>query len=180
MQRRGWLLGALAGLSLSACGFRLRSWELGSAFDGVVLENPGRHAIGEPLRRAITQTSVPLMSGADARAEALAPARLLVLRVLEAGEDLRTASVGGNARTAEYELTARVRFDVTDGSGAALAAPRWAQARRVYLLDRGNLVGSNEEQALLRREMHTDLVQQVMRVLNAVSRQPPSPQTAAG
>ena len=39
-------------------------------------------------------------------------------------------------------------------------------------MDRDNIVGSSEEQALLVREMQTDLVQQILRALNAVTAEP--------
>lgn len=147
---------------LTGCGFQLRSWDLGEAYQSVGLESSGRFDIEPDLRRALSQTGVPVVeSGAE-----------LVLVLLNADEELRTASVSGNARTAEYELIQRVRYAIRGADGELLAQPANLRASRRYFLDRGNLVGSNEEQALLRREMRTDLVQQIMRVVNTVSRAP--------
>lgn len=151
-------------LLVSGCGFQLRSWELGNAYNSVGLESRGRFDIEPALKRALGQTGVPVVSsGAE-----------LVLELLAADEELRTASVSGNARTAEYELIQRVRYAVRRADGVYLAQPASLSASRRYFLDRGNLVGSNEEQALLRRELRTDLVQQIMRVLNTVSRSAPA------
>lgn len=156
-------------MSLGACGFHLRSWELGNAYESVGLVTQGgfRAARGgqemeSQLRAALVQTGVPVLaSGAE-----------LVLDLIASDEELRTASVSGSARTAEYELIQRVRFAVRTADGNYLAQPATARATRRYFLDRGNLVGSNEEQALLRRELRAELVQRIMRVLNTVSRQP--------
>jgi LPS-assembly lipoprotein len=138
---------------------------MGNAYSSVGLDSAGRFDIEPSLRRALSQTGVPLVS-TDPE---------LVLELINADEELRTASVSGNARTAEYELIARVRYAIRDASGSYLTKPTTLQSSRRYFLDRGNLVGSNEEQALLRRELRTDLVQQIMRVLNTVSRTPGSP-----
>lgn len=166
------LVGAL--FAASGCGFHLRSWEIGSAYDAVSLTTTARHAITDPLRRALAQTGVPLLdSPEDGETDGVAPGKVLVLQVINASDNLRTASVGGNARTAEYELSTAVQFALGTADGTQLAQPTWARARRVYQLDRGNLVGSNEEQTLLRRELHADVVQQIMRVVNAVSRAVP-------
>jgi len=154
---------ALPGL-IAGCGFQLRNWELGNAYESVALESAGRFDIEPALRRALSQTGVPVVTS-DAQ---------LVLEVIDANEELRTASVSGSARTAEYELIQRVRYAVREGDGTYLAKPATLSASRRYFLDRGNLVGSNEEQALLRRELRTDLVQQIMRVLNTVSRSAPA------
>jgi len=156
--------GLLLALQLAGCGFQLRSWEMGDAYSSVGLESAGRFDIEPALRRALSQSGVPVLdSGAE-----------LVLELLDSDEELRTASVSGSARTAEFELIMRVRYAIRDGSGSYLAKPSVLRSSRRYFLDRDNLVGSNEEQALLRRELRTTLVQQIMRVLNTVSREPPA------
>ena len=155
-----WLALGCLSCALVGCGFHLRSWKLGDAYESVALQSAGRFDIEPALRRALAQTGVPLVSE-DAE---------LVLQLLDASEELRTASVTGGARTAEFELIQRVNYAIVDGDGAVLARPATLQASRRYFLDRDNLVGSNEEQALLRRELRTDLVQQLLRVLNTISR----------
>ena len=151
-------------LQLSGCGFQLRSWEMGSAYNSVGLDSAARFAIEPSLRRALSQTGVPLVAN---NAE-------LVLELLDSDEELRTASVSGAARTAEFELILRVRYAIRDANGTYLAEPTVLTQSRRYFLNRDNLVGSNEEQALLRRELRGELVQQIMRVLNTVSRTGPA------
>ena len=57
--------------------------------------------------------------------------------------------------------------------------PRSIRASRVYTVDRNNIVGSSEEQALLQREMVEDLVQQIIRGVNAVVTAPPAASTGS-
>lgn len=177
MRKQVLVCGALVLLVLSGCGFQLRSWDLGSAYESVGLDTRGgfKTARGgfemeSQLRLALEQTGVPVLaSGAE-----------LVLELIDSDEELRTASVSSVARTAEFELILRVRYAVRTADGVYVAQPATTQASRRYFLDRGNLVGSNEEQSLLRRELRSELVQRVMRVLNTVSRQPVSSGDASG
>lgn len=161
---RSLVMAGLVGLLVGGCGFQLRSWELGDAYESVGLESAGQFDITPVLRRALEQTGLPVVPR-DAE---------LVLELIDTDEELRTASVNGTARTAEFELIQRVRYAVRKGDGSYLVNPTIVSSSRRYFLDRGNLVGSNEEQALLRRELRTNLVQQIMRVLNAVSRSTPT------
>jgi LPS-assembly lipoprotein len=69
---------------------------------------------------------------------------------------------------AEYQLNLQVLYGVRDAD-QELLAPQWARSARVYQVDRDNLVGSNEEETLLEREMRSDLVQQIIRAVNAVT-----------
>ena len=48
------------------------------------------------------------------------------------------------------------------------------RAVRTYRIDRNNLVGSAEEERLLTSEMEQDLVQQILRSLDAATRPPAS------
>lgn len=153
--------------ALAACGFQLRTWELAGDYETIGLATTGTQPIAASLERALRQTGVRYVSAAEDPE--------ILVELLDSREDLRTATVGVNARTAEFELTTGVNFAIKSAEGKVLSQPRWAQARRVYQLDRGNLVGSSEEQTLLRREMHSDLVQQVMRALSAITRQQKAP-----
>ena len=153
----------LAAFAVSSCGFQLRNWDLGSEYESIGLRTVGQQPIAPSLERALRQTGIAFVPAAS-KPE-------LLVELLDSRENLRTATVGVNARTAEFELTSGVNFVIKDAAGKALSQPRWANSRRVFQLDRGNLVGSNEEQTLLRREMQGDLVEQVMRALSAITRE---------
>jgi hypothetical protein len=107
----------------------------------------------------------------------------VVVELLGDRRERRSATVSGQARAAEYELIMGVRYRVRSGAGEELVADQWLERERVFRVDRDNLVGSSEEQALLEREMQAELVQQIIRSINAVAaalpRRIPSTQTAA-
>ena len=143
------------------CGFHLRTWDLATSMESFYVEAERTNLIAGPLRSALLQAGVAEAQNATA-AE-------VVVALLNAQRDRRSVSVTGQARVAEYEMTLGVQYQVFDGAGTELVAPRWARAARVYRVDRDNIVGSSEEQALLEGEMRNDLIQQIVRPLNAVS-----------
>ena len=155
-------LGLLVGLL--GCGFHLRTWDVGSNLESVRVEANARNPLEAPLQRALRQAGVRL-------SEAGEPAPLVV-ELLDSRQQRRSVTVSGQARAAEYETTFGVRYRVIDGAGNELIPPQWLERERVFRVDRDNLVGSSEEQALLEREMQADLVQQIMRALNAVTAPP--------
>ncbi len=151
-----WLVAASGG-----CGFHLRSWDVGSSIDSVHVAANARNPMQAPLQRALQQAGVTLVDRAGDAS--------VVVELLDSRQERRSISVSGQARAAEYESTLGVRFRIADAAGGELVPAQWLERVRVFRVDRDNLVGSSEEQALLEREMRSDLVQQILRTLNAVA-----------
>lgn len=167
----GWrvLLVVIFAVEMVGCGFHLRTWDVGSSIDAAYVSANPRNSLEAPLRRALRQAGV---TEAHSASEAD-----VVVELLEDRRERRSVTVSGQARAAEYEMTLGVRYRVTDSAGVELVAPQWLERERVFRVDRDNIVGSSEEQALLEREMEADLVQQIIRALNAVV---PEPAAGAG
>ncbi|MCZ0945185.1 MAG: hypothetical protein OXJ53_19200, partial [Gammaproteobacteria bacterium] len=51
----------------------------------------------------------------------------------------------------------------------SLINPAWIRASRTFRIDRDNLAGSSEEEALIEQELKSALSQQILRSLNAVA-----------
>lgn len=155
---RSWVgLSVLLGL-LAGCGFHLRTWELEGNIDTVRITSNLRNPVAEPLGRALKSAGVEVVDGGAAD---------IAIELISDRENRRSVSVTDQARAAEYQTTLMVVYSVQDGAGTVLTEPRSVRASRIYEVDRDNLVGSSEEQALLQREMVDDLVQQIIRGVNA-------------
>ncbi|MEQ8486100.1 MAG: LPS assembly lipoprotein LptE [Pseudomonadales bacterium] len=160
---RGVVLLVLA-VTASGCGFQLRSWDIASSIESAYLTASPRNAFEAPLRQALRQAGI---------AEAATPGEAtVVVTLLEDRRERRSVSVSSQARAAEYEVSVGVRFQVEDAQGRDLIPDQWLERQRVFRIDRDNIVGSSEEQALLEREMEADLVQQILRSLNAAAADP--------
>lgn len=136
---------------LTACGFQLRG-TAGNDFAVQELDLRARNAYGE-LNRDLRL----LLESRGVRISAAAPWRLLLTGE---GETQRTASVTRSARSAEYELTATLDFELRDRANLLLLGDR-LEVQKVYVQDDSNLIGSTQEATQLRSEMRRELVQQM-------------------
>ena len=92
----------------------------------------------------------------------------MIVDLLDERRQRRTVAVTGSARAAEYEVSIGVRFAIRTGA-KVVREPDWLEASRVFTVDRDNIAGTAGEQALIEAELADDLVQQILRALNAAS-----------
>jgi LPS-assembly lipoprotein len=147
---------------LAGCGFHLRSYNVDASFDSFFVAGTERSAFASELRQTLKNAGV---SEAASRSDAS-----VVIEILDERNLQRAASTTGNARVAEYELDVGVYASILDGSGKVLAEPQWISRVRVYRIDRDNLTGNSQEQALIQRELRADVSQALLRTVNAVAR----------
>ena len=144
---------------LMSCGFQLRSYNVGSNVESYALGGNVDLAVVPPLRRTLDQAGLNQVSeGAN-----------LLVELLDQRRDRRSVSTTGQTRVAEYETSYGVRYRLLDAAGQELLPPTWVQRSRVYRVNRENIVGSAEEQALLEREMLQEVVGQIMRSISIVT-----------
>lgn len=148
-------------LLVGGCGFHLRTWDLGTALQAVHIDADASVDLDRELAQAIRSANVRLAAdAADAD---------VVVKLTRQRQNRRSAAVTAG-RAAEYEMSLSVRFAIESASGEMLTTESELTSERVARLDRDNIVGSSEEQALLVREMRADLVDRMVRVLGARSR----------
>ncbi len=149
-------------LLLAGCGFHLRGSGVDATVESAYVRADRNVAITNELTRVLRQSGVDILDSPEHAA--------VVINLLEQQESDRTVSYTERATTAEIQLEQAVRFQIDGPNHVALVEERWARATRTYLVDTRNLVGSNQQQRLLRVELVTDLVQQVMRSLATATR----------
>ncbi len=148
-------------ISAGGCGFKLRTYSFAGSVDSFSVTGDTRSVVALPLKRALRQAGLAEATGADAA---------LQVELLDQDTSRRSVSTVGTARAGEYELEYRIRYRILDGGGQELLPPTWIERRRAYRVDAGNIVGSSEEQAILSRELVQELVAQIIRSMDAVSR----------
>ena len=75
----------------------------------------------------------------------------------------RNLSINAQARAAEFELTMSTVFSVRNAQGKQVIEPSEATVVKQMENDPSNVVGKAEEVRILKTEMRTELVQQILR-----------------
>ena len=157
---RAALAGVVAAL-LAACGFHLRG-QAQLPFETLYI--PGGNPLVVELKRNVGVASKTRIVGSPGDAQA----------VLGFTKELREKiilSFNNAGRVSEYQLRYRVGFRVTDPKGAQVYLPtsEILLTRDVSYND-AQVLSKETEEALLYRDMQSDMVQQIIRRLVAAKR----------
>ncbi len=155
----GFAGGALAG----GCGFRLRGPQP-LDFATIHIGVSELTELGALLRRQVLTSGTTTVVEDPAKAD-------VTLQILTAERGREILSLTGAGKVREYQLTLRIRFRLTDNKSVTdLIPPTNLLARREYTFDDSQILGKEQEEALLYNDMQNDLVQQIMRRLAVVHR----------
>ncbi|AKJ98058.1 MULTISPECIES: LPS-assembly lipoprotein LptE [Pseudomonas] len=158
MIKRNLLVVGLAVL-LSACGFQLRG--TGTTELAIKeLDLSARDAYGETvkmLRDTLQNSGVKVYNGA--------PYKLVLTNEQQSQ---RSLSYAGAGRSAEYELTNVLSYEIRGQNNLSLLDDK-LQVQKVYLHDGNNITGSDQESTQVRGEMRRELVQRMMLRLQRLS-----------
>ena len=158
----GFACAGTASLAAAGCGFELRR-SSGLPFRTLYASFPVSSAIGGDFRRQVRisgETEIlERPEGAEARLETITEAR-----------EKEIVGFSSTGRPREYQIRLRYIFRLTDAQGRELIAPTTLLLRREITTTDTQIVSKEQEEALLYREMQTDIVQQLLRRLAAVKR----------
>jgi LPS-assembly lipoprotein len=148
---------------LSSCGFSLRGSDvLSSKFQVIQLdmEQPNSE-FSRLLRRSLEVADVTI------EAVALTNSDSPVLLVSNERIVSRPITVNPRARAAQYEM--RLSINIALGNAERyLISPETLMVERIYFEDIANIAGTQEEVEIITAEMRRELVNQLMRRLEAV------------
>jgi LPS-assembly lipoprotein len=161
--RRRHLLALAAPALLAGCGFQLRRAP-DFAFDSILVTAGANSPLGNQLRRSLAADGKLRVLAADA-----APAQADVVLDLPL-EQREKVVVGMNAtgQVREFQLRLRTRFRLRTPQGRELIPETELLQQRDISFNEAAVLAKEAEEALLYRDMQTDLVQQLMRRLAAL------------
>lgn len=165
VQRRRWLLGALpAAWLVAGCGFRLRGVP-DFAFESLAIAAPAGSGLARELQRTLEGAGGQLRVLRDPATPSAAQATLDLL-----SERRERVVVGQNAagQVRELQLRLRIRFRLRHADGSEWIPETELLQQRDISYSETAALAKEAEEALLYRNMQTDLVQQLMRRLAAV------------
>jgi LPS-assembly lipoprotein len=157
--RRVLLVTALV-LFISGCGFQLRGSQT-LPVERLYLALPVNSPIGAEISRVVRSSTnasvVPNRKDAQAIVELLGEQR-----------EREVLSINAQGRAREYQLRLRTTFRVIDQEGIELIAPTSLVARRDIGFNESELLAKESEEALLYRDMQSDLVRQIVNRLQGI------------
>ncbi len=169
MQRRAFLAFAassasLALISLSGCGFALRkapNFAFTTLYSSLAESSP----LGVELRRSLESTR---------KVKVITDARLIneaqvILEVLLDQREKVVLSFNSSGQVREFQLRLRFRFRLRTLAGKELIPVTEIVLQRDISFNESAVLAKEAEEALLYRDMQSDVVQQIMRRLAAVT-----------
>lgn len=146
-------------LSLTACGFHLRGPQA-LPFATIYLEMNQYSDLAAAIKRQIATSGTTKVVNSVADAQV----RMVVARDTKEKHILSLSSTG---TVREYELRQRFAFRVLDKEGKEVTPLNEIYIFRTVSFATGQELAKEQEEALLYRDMESDLVQQLMRRLAA-------------
>jgi LPS-assembly lipoprotein len=155
-------LGLLLAAGVSACGFQMRgaNGQYAMPFRSIYLAFPDTSPLGVELKRNLRGSNVVVAdaaAGADAQFDLLSEQRNKAI-----------LSLNSQGRVREYLLTYTLGFQVRDAKGVLVLAPTEIRLKRSISFNESQTLAKESEEALLYRDMQSDLVQQIMRRLTSI------------
>ena len=159
-RRLNWLLALVMVVSLSACGFALRG-PVSFPFKSIYVGVADTSSLGAELRRQIRSNGQTVVVSDAKDAE-------VILDVLNETREKQILSLNGQGLVREYNLLYNFRFRLRSATGKEFLEPVTIQLKRSITFNENVVLAKEAEEALLYRDMQTDLVQQIMRRLAVV------------
>jgi LPS-assembly lipoprotein len=161
--RRRLLLSLSPALALSACGFRLRGAP-DMAFQTLYMSVAENSSLGNELKRNLASLgTVQVFTDAAQKPKAQA-----ILDVLSEAREKTVVGVNASGQVREFQLRLRVNFRLNTPKGVELIPATELLLQRDISFNESAVLAKEAEEALLYRDMQTDIVQQLMRRLAAV------------
>lgn len=157
--RRILIVSALV-LLMDGCGFQLRGSQtlpVERLYLALPVNSPIGAEIGRVVRSSTNASVVPNRKDAQAIVELLGEQR-----------EREVLSINAQGRAREYQLRLRTTFRVVDQEGIELIAPTSLIARRDISFNESELLAKESEEALLYRDMQSDLVRQIVNRLQGI------------
>ena len=152
---------ALAGSGLAGCGFRLRGSQA-FAFQRIAIQSQPGGAVAQELRRAFG-SAVQVLTASDPLTQAQ-----LVLTLANEQREKIVVGVNSSGQVRELQLRMRVRLQLRSALGKEIIEGDEIVQQRDISYSESAALAKEAEEALLYRDMQTDIVQQILRRLAAI------------
>ena len=146
-------------LLLQGCGFQLKqAATLSKSISPIAIGGiDPYHGLHTALSQQLRASDINVVQG-NANA---------YLRIKAYESDRRVLSVDGNGKVAEYELHEGAVFDLIASTGVALVREQRVSTKLTYLNSETEVLGKQQEEEILRRDMRRNLADRIIRRLDS-------------
>ncbi|MDB5775331.1 MAG: lipoprotein [Herbaspirillum sp.] len=160
-----WLFMLSIAVALSACGFQLRG-KPNLPFKSVYLNVGPTSPVGVELKRYLKAAGIDVVDRKE-NAEA-------IFQLLSEARDKKILTLNSQGQISEYILYQRSSFTVTDAKGRPLLPPTEIVLKRDVSYNPNQELAQAAEEVLMYKDMQSDLVQQIMRRMSAITTMTPA------
>ena len=153
---------AVMAILVASCGFHPRG-QAALPFESIYIS--GSPSFANQLTRAIR-------AGSKTRVLDNPKAADVTLQILSEARERAILSLSATGRVRELQIRYRVAFRVNDKSGEVFLAPNEILLKRDLIYSDTDVLGKEQEEALLYRDMQNDAMQQVVRRLEVARLKP--------
>jgi LPS-assembly lipoprotein len=148
---------------LAGCGFHLRKEaDLPASMKRIHIEIADASSqLGKDLAKALPRSGAQVVDTVEPG--------VAVMKISANAFSSDVLSVGGTARANEYALRYHVEFEVQDAAGTALLPKQTIELSREFTFDATQALGVAAETDLLSKELERDMVQTILRRLEAIA-----------
>jgi LPS-assembly lipoprotein len=161
-----WLLLLSVAVALSACGFHLRG-KPNLPFKSIYLNVPPTSTLGLQLKRYLKASGI-VVTDNQKDAEA-------VFQMLADTQERKILTLSTVGQVSEFVLYKRSTFTVTDAKGKVLIPPSEIVLKRNISYNSTQELSKQAEEVILYDDMQSDLVQQILRRMSAITLAPAEP-----
>lgn len=149
-------------IMLSGCGFQLRGdIVLPALYERVHIVSRGHTDVGRALSEALENVGSQIVSSPAASSA--------VVTVLSSGTQRKALNVAGKS-VREFELQLNISFVVQDHKGVQLAEQQTVSVIRNFQNDPNDVLGKDNEEQIIRKEMMQPAIMQILRRMKAIAR----------
>jgi LPS-assembly lipoprotein len=159
--RRSVIIALLASLALAGCGFKLRSSQA-FAFQTAAVTPENTGGVAGELTRYLGDAIRPVAPGTRGEAPQV------IVDILQELREKTVVGVNASGQVREFQLRIKLRFRLRTPQGLELIAPTEITQQRDISFSESAVLAKEAEEALLYRDMQSDIVQQLLRRIAAV------------
>lgn len=152
-------------VTLTACGFKLRSQISTLPFDTLYVSAPAGHPIGSDISRAIDASTTTQVISKIEDAQA-------ILQIIRPLNERRILSLSGGGRVREFQLVFRVTMRLVDTNGIEIIPTDEIVLSRILPFLDAQILAKEAEAEMLFKNMQDDAVQQIIWRLSSVKSLP--------